>query len=104
MAFRDKQPRPHLQPSHLRLQLNAEMTPKADVWAAGVMLYHLLSGRFPFWDAPADIVRRLPLHEVMVAVSSKPLVLDGPALSHVSRPARDLLMEMLGEEGAAGRG
>jgi len=76
-------------------QLNAEMTPKADVWAAGVMLYHLLSGRFPFWDAPADIVRRLPLHEVMVAVSSKPLVLDGPALSHVSRPARDLLMEML---------
>lgn len=30
--------------------LSSEVYPASDVWAAGVMAYYMLSGRFPFDD------------------------------------------------------
>ena len=71
--------------------------PASDVWAAGVMMYQLLSTRYPFWDTPASSVDRLPLYQVMLAVTSNPIHMNGPEWDSVSRQAKDLVMAMLGK-------
>lgn len=88
--------------------MGQECGPASDVWAAGVMMYQLLSARYPFWDTPASSVDRLPLYQVMLAVTSNPIHMNGPEWDCVSRQAKDLVMAMLGEgtrgEVGGGRG
>lgn len=72
-----------------------ECGPAADMWAAGVMMYQLLSGRYPFWEEDAEAVAHLPLIQVMLAVSSNPIHMRSELWDQVSRPAKDLITAML---------
>ncbi|KAG2500351.1 hypothetical protein HYH03_001925 [Edaphochlamys debaryana] len=67
-----------------------------DVWAAGVMAYLVLTGRYPFWDCPRDEMEgQMPAYQIMLAVCSAPISFSGPEWRGLSREARDLVSRML---------
>lgn len=47
----------------------------ADVWSAGVMMYQLITGKFPFWDAVKDC----SLQEVWTAILTQRSTLGDPS-------------------------
>ncbi|EFJ41436.1 hypothetical protein VOLCADRAFT_44987, partial [Volvox carteri f. nagariensis] len=58
-----------------------------DEWAAGVMLYLLLTGRYPFWDRTReDLDKSLP---------AAPIGFGGSEWRDISREARDLVGMLL---------
>uniref|UniRef100_A0A7S0S379 Protein kinase domain-containing protein n=1 Tax=Chlamydomonas leiostraca TaxID=1034604 RepID=A0A7S0S379_9CHLO len=67
-----------------------------DMWACGVMLYQLLSGRYPFWtQTPDQIDNSMELYQVVCGVSSNPILMHGEPWSHVSKPCKQLILAML---------
>lgn len=66
-------------------------TEKADIWSAGIMMYQLLTGKFPFWDN----VRDCTLQQVWKSILTERVDFEAVELSHISREARDLLRKML---------
>ncbi|KAK9855495.1 hypothetical protein WJX84_003622 [Apatococcus fuscideae] len=65
---------------------------EADVWSVGVLMYHMLTGRFPFWDS----VSNLSLQQVWQAILVRQVDLDSPqAKQQLSEGARDLLSGLL---------
>lgn len=66
-------------------------TEKADIWSAGIMMYQLLTGKFPFWDN----VRDCTLQQVWKSILTERVDFEAAELSHISREARDLLRKML---------
>lgn len=66
-------------------------TEKADIWSAGIMMYQLLTGKFPFWEN----VRDCTLQQVWKSILTERIDYDAAELSHLSRNARDLLRKML---------
>jgi len=66
-------------------------TEKADIWSAGIMMYQLLTGKFPFWDN----VRDCTLQEVWKAILTQQVDFEAAELSQISDSARDLLRRML---------
>lgn len=66
-------------------------TEKADIWSAGIMMYQLLTGKFPFWDN----VRDCTLQEVWKSILTERVDFEAVELSNISRDARDLLRKML---------
>lgn len=67
---------------------------EADLWSAGVMLYQLLSGRFPFWRS-LDDCRSRSVDEVMRSVLGDPVPLSGGVWSGKSAACVDLLAGLL---------
>lgn len=63
----------------------------ADVWSAGVMMWQLLTGKFPFWDN----VRDCNLQQVWKAILTDRIDFSARELRDVSPPALDLLRQML---------
>lgn len=66
-------------------------TEKADIWSAGIMMYQLLTGKFPFWDN----VRDCTLQQVWKSILTEMVDFEAAELSNISREARDLLRKML---------
>ncbi len=67
---------------------------EADLWSAGVMLYQLLSGRFPFWRS-LDDCRARSVDEVMRSVLGDPVPLSGGVWASKSAACVDLLAGLL---------
>ena len=67
---------------------------EADLWSAGVMLYQLLSGRFPFWRS-LDDCRARSVDEVMRSVLGDVVPLSGGVWDSKSPACVDLLAGLL---------
>ena len=67
---------------------------EADLWSAGVMLYQLLSGRFPFWRSLEEC-RSRSVDEVMRSVLGDPVPLSGGVWSGKSAACVDSLAGLL---------
>jgi calcium-dependent protein kinase len=70
--------------------LNGKYNQKCDIWSAGVILFILLGGYFPF-DGNTDT-------EVYKAIKKKKFVYEDEAWSNISNEAKDLINHMLIDE------
>lgn len=66
--------------------------PEADVWAAGVTCYMLLSGRVPF---AAENMNEVEVEEVFEKVKNDPLDLESGDWQFVSQGAKDFVASLL---------
>ncbi|KAI8472966.1 MAG: kinase-like domain-containing protein [Monoraphidium minutum] len=67
----------------------------SDVWAAGVMLYHLLSGGFPFWVGSADQFHGMTPAELRDGIlRGSPMFMRDPWAGYSPR-VKDLICKML---------
>ena len=66
---------------------------KADMWSAGVMIYHALSGRVPFWGGEVPV--NVPLKDIFFDVMIKDLRLDGAEWEGISEEAKAFLRALL---------
>jgi serine/threonine protein kinase len=74
--------------------INQRYDCQADVWSAGVMMWQLLTGRFPFWEN----VRDCTLQQVWTAILTQDVDFNAPELRQLSPTARDLLRQMLARD------
>jgi len=76
--------------------LSSKVGPEADVWAAGVMAYQLLTGRFPFDDKQGYSNGGGPvLSRVWRSILTDKLRTDGPAWEGVSDDAKSFVRSLL---------
>ena len=73
----------YLSPELLRGQMIKEL----DEWACGIMMYNLLSGKFPF-DGKSE-------EEIFINISNTELNLDIPELKNISNECKDLISKLL---------
>jgi calcium-dependent protein kinase len=71
--------------------LKGKYTQKCDIWSAGIVLYVMLVGYFPF-DGDTD-------NEVYKAISKSKIDLNTQEWKSISKEAKDLIKHMLCEEG-----
>ncbi|GLC44056.1 hypothetical protein PLESTB_000223900 [Pleodorina starrii] len=79
--------------------LRGEWSPGSDMWAAGVMAYQLLSGRFPFDDKKNSFAPAITA--IWRSVLNDPLDFRHPAWSGVSAEAQDFVRLLLNRDAAA---
>ena len=70
--------------------LKGKYTQKCDIWSAGIILYAMLSGTFPF-DGETD-------NDIYKAVMKKKFVFNDKDWKNISNNAKDLIKNMLCEE------
>ena len=67
---------------------------KADIWSAGIMMYQLLTGKFPFWEN----VRECSLQQVWKSILQDEVNFEAKELRQISPTARDLLKGLLARD------
>ena len=67
--------------------LKGQMTKELDEWACGVLMYYLLSGKFPF-DGKTE-------EEIFNNIETQKLNLDIPELKNISDDCKDLITKLL---------
>jgi len=73
--------------------LSSRVGPECDLWAAGVMMYQLLSGRFPFNDH-SNPMKPL-LSKICYSILKDDVKFRGSAWEGVSDEAKDLITKLL---------
>eukprot|EP00878_Enallax_costatus_P015992 GHUV01016768.1.p1 GENE.GHUV01016768.1~~GHUV01016768.1.p1 ORF type:complete len:264 (+),score=70.11 GHUV01016768.1:911-1702(+) len=73
----------------------------ADVWAAGVMMYQMLTGRMPFWSSKSlqDIAKLAP-YEILAATRCNEVQFPRDMWADISPEAKDLVSRMLDRDPA----
>eukprot|EP00775_Hariotina_reticulata_P010065 gene10065-10220_t len=66
-----------------------------DIWAAGVMLYQMLTGQFPFWNTDMAGLGKIHPRQILKDIQSGQVLTDIPACSNLSAAVLDLLLKML---------
>ncbi|GMH34398.1 hypothetical protein BSKO_02232 [Bryopsis sp. KO-2023] len=69
----------------------------ADMWSAGIMMFFMLSGRYPWWER-TEVALRQNLRQVQEAVCCQPLRIDPEAVGNPSPSCMDLLSRLLVRE------
>ncbi|EFJ50069.1 hypothetical protein VOLCADRAFT_89054 [Volvox carteri f. nagariensis] len=79
--------------------LRGEWSPSSDMWAAGVMAFQLLSGRFPFDDKQNSFAPAITA--IWRSVLNDPLDFSHPSWGGISAEARDFCKLLLNRDVAA---
>lgn len=66
-----------------------------DVWAAGAMLYLMLTGQYPLWNVPAKDFKLTSMKKAVATIQAGVVFWDIPAVQALSPSGRDLLQKML---------
>lgn len=61
----------------------------ADMWSVGMLMFHLLSARFPFWDNMQQC-HASRVEEVAEAITSKPINTNCAPFTNLSREGSPL--------------
>lgn len=68
---------------------------EVDIWAAGMMLYQLLSGKLAFFGEKAEEFKKGPKMMIVQALMDNELDFTGEVWDYVSEDAKDLISKML---------
>lgn len=85
----------HLPPRAPETAAGNQYGPPSDLWGVGVMLYQVLTGRFPYWDCGLETLKEKPTRQVLADVGAGAVMLDTPSVCALSGEARDLLRALL---------
>jgi len=68
---------------------------EVDIWAVGMMLYQLISGRLPFFGDHAEQLKKGPMFMIVQAVMETDLDFDGPEWDGISSELKDFIAQLL---------
>jgi serine/threonine protein kinase len=71
-----------------------------DVWAAGAMLYLMLTGRYPLWDVPAKDFKLTSMKKAVATIQAGQVFWDIPQVQALSPSCQELLRGMLAADPA----
>lgn len=69
-----------------------------DVWAAGIMLYQMLTAQFPFWDTDMAGLFKIHPRQILKDIQGSEILLNHAVCDGLSESAKDLIQKMLAKD------